>query len=180
MTAAISGSEPLATLLCNSAERSIVNGLRETARWCQDNGLHVRLYVFDDVTDQREVLPAPAQAVTGTVTQAAVMAQELTDHRWNACSRRWQAHHGRSLDHRLLLGCSQRIHRRHPPLHRCAHGIRSAARRNPARPMVPSCFAPQRHWHPWGPGAELGTWVEVLREALGKFAADRPAIRPAE
>jgi hypothetical protein len=48
MTAAITGSEPLATLLCNSAERSIVNGLRETARRCRDNGLHVRLYVFDE------------------------------------------------------------------------------------------------------------------------------------
>ena len=37
MTAAITGSGPLATLLCNSAEPSIVNGLRETARRCRDS-----------------------------------------------------------------------------------------------------------------------------------------------
>jgi hypothetical protein len=49
MTAVITGSEPLATLLCNSVERSIVNGLRETARRCRDSGLHVRMYVFDEL-----------------------------------------------------------------------------------------------------------------------------------
>jgi uncharacterized NAD-dependent epimerase/dehydratase family protein len=53
LTAAITGSAPLATLLCDSAERSIVNGLRETARRCRENGLHVRLYVFDELADQR-------------------------------------------------------------------------------------------------------------------------------
>lgn len=52
MTAVLTGSWPLATLLCNSAERSIVNGLRETARRCRDSGLHVRMYVFDELADQ--------------------------------------------------------------------------------------------------------------------------------
>jgi len=63
MTAVIAGSEPLATLLCNSAERSIVNDLRETARRCRDRGLHVRLYVFDELADQREALLTPVRAI---------------------------------------------------------------------------------------------------------------------
>ena len=63
MTAAITGSGPLATLLCNSAERSIVNGLRETARRCRDSGLHVRMYVFDEPADQREALLTPVRAI---------------------------------------------------------------------------------------------------------------------
>ena len=62
-TAAITGSEPLATLLCNSAERSIVNGLRETARRCRDRSMHVRMYVFDELADQREALLTPVRAI---------------------------------------------------------------------------------------------------------------------
>ena len=86
MTAPISGSEPLATLLCNSAERSIVNGLRETARWCRDSGLHVRLYVFDDLADQREALLTPVRAIIWDGHSSWAMARELTGHHWTACS----------------------------------------------------------------------------------------------
>jgi hypothetical protein len=63
MTVPVTGSEPLATLLCSSAECGVVNGLRETARRCRDNGLHVRLYVFDDQADQREALLTPVWAI---------------------------------------------------------------------------------------------------------------------
>jgi len=87
MTAAITGSEPLATLLCNSAERSLVNGLRETARRCRDSGLHVRMYVFDDLADQREALLTPARAIIWDGHSSwDDDDRESTDHRWKACS----------------------------------------------------------------------------------------------
>jgi hypothetical protein len=54
---------PLAAFLCNSAERSIVNGLRETAQHCVANALHVRFYVLDSPDDQREVVLSPARGI---------------------------------------------------------------------------------------------------------------------
>jgi len=81
MTAVITGSGPLATPLCNSAERSIVNGLRETALRCRDSGLHARMYVLDELADQREALLTPVQAwkaCSGTMPKMRIYSGNLT------------------------------------------------------------------------------------------------------
>lgn len=181
MTAAICGSEPLATLLCNSAERSIVNGLRETARRCRDNGMHVRLYVLDDLADQREVLLAPARAVVwdghsswgdgpgvdGSPLEAVfgLDGRRITAEAliigccWGATSEFTDVIRRYLAAPTAYVGCQKKPGKTHsaivfPPLLEALASLE--------------------------PGTELGTRVKALREAVGKAAADRPAIRPAE
>jgi hypothetical protein len=181
MTAAISGSEPLATLLCNSAERSIVNGLRETARRCRDNGLHVRLYVFDEVADQREALLAPARAII-----------------WDGHSS-WG--HGPGVDGSPLEGVFGRDGRRitaEALIIGCCWGATTeftdvirrylaaptayiGCQKKPGKTHGAIVFPPLLEaLASLEPGVELDTRVEALREALDKAAADWQAVRQSE
>ncbi len=182
MTAAISGSEPLATLLCNSAERSIVNGLRETTRWCRDSGLHVRLYVFDDLADQREALLTPVRAIVwdghsswdddvpgvdgspldgvfGRDGRRIAAEALIIGCCWGATSEFTDVIRGYLAAPTAYVGCLKRPGKAHgaivfPPLLEALASLE--------------------------PGADLDTRVEALGEALDKAAADWPAVRPAE
>lgn len=182
MTAAISGSEPLATLLCNSAERSIVNGLRETARWCRDSGLHVRLYVLDDLADQCEALQAPVRAIIWDghsswddnvpgIDGSPLDRVFVRDDRritaealiigccWGATSEFTDVIRRYLAEPTAYVGCLKRPGKTHgglvfPPLLEALASLE--------------------------PGADLDTRVEALREALGNAAVDWPAVRPAE
>jgi hypothetical protein len=57
------GRLPFAAFLCNSAEHSVVSGLRLTTRHCVAKNLHVRFHVLDDPDDQREAVLSSARAV---------------------------------------------------------------------------------------------------------------------
>jgi hypothetical protein len=182
MTAVITGSEPLATLLCNSAERSIVNGLRETARRCRDSGLHVRMYVFDELADQREALLTPVRAIiwdghsSWDDDEPGVDGSPLAgvfgnDGRyitaealiigccWGAGSEFTDVIRGYLAAPTAYVGCQKQPGKTHgaivfPPL---LEALASLA-----------------------PGADLDTRVETLREALDNTAAAWPTIKPAK
>jgi hypothetical protein len=182
MTAAISGSEPLATLLCNSAERSIVNGLRETARWSRHSGLRVRLYIFDDLADQREALLTPVRAIIwdghsswdddvpgvdgspldgvfGRDDRRITAEALIIGCCWGATSEFTDVIGRYLAAPTAYVGCLKRPGKTHgaivfPPLLEALASLEL--------------------------GASLDTRVEALREALDKAAMDWPAVRPAE
>jgi hypothetical protein len=181
-TAAISESGPLATLLCNSAERSIVNGLRETARRCRDSSLHVRMYVFDDVADQREALLTPVRAIFwdghsswdddvpgvdgspldgmfGRDVRRITAEALIIGCCWGATSKFTDVIRSYLAAPTAYVGCLKKPGKTHgaivfPPLLDALASVES--------------------------GADVETRVAALREALDKAAADWPAVRPAE
>jgi hypothetical protein len=182
MTAVIAGSEPLATLLCNSAERSIVNGLRETARRCSDSGLHVRMYVFDDPADQREALLTPVRVII-----------------WDGHSS-WDddvpgvdgsslegvfGDDGRSITaEALIIGCCWGADSQFTDVLRGCLAVPTAyvgCQKQPGKTHGAIVFPPLLEaLASLEPGADLDTRVAALREALDQTAADRPAIKPAQ
>ena len=177
MTAVIAGSEPLATLLCNSAERSIVNDLRETARRCRDRGLHVRLYVFDELADQREALLTPVRAIiwdghsNGDDDEPGVDGSPLA------------GIFGRDRRHlkALIVGCCRGAGSKFTDVIRgylAAPTAYVGCQKQPGKTHGAIVFPPRLEaLASLEPGEDLGTRVAALREALDKTAAAWPAVR---
>lgn len=182
MTAVITGSEPFATLLCNSAERSIVNGLRETARRCRASGLHVRMYVFDKPADQREALltsaraiiwdghsswdddepgvdGSPLEGVFGDDGKCITAEALIIGCCWGADGEFTDVIRGYLAAPIAYVGCQKQPGKTHgaivfPPLLEALASLE--------------------------PGADLDTRVAALREALDQTAATWPTIKPAK
>jgi hypothetical protein len=182
MTAAISGSEPLATLLCNSAERSIVNGLRETARWCRGSGLCVRLYVFDDLADQREALLTPVRAIiwdghSSWDDDVPGVDGSPLDGVFGRDDRRITAE-------ALIIGCCWGATSEFTDVIRrylAAPTAYVGCLKRPGKTHGAIVFPPLLEaLASLEPRADLDTRVEALREALDKAAVDWPTVRPAE
>jgi hypothetical protein len=182
MTAAISESGPLATLLCDSAERSIVNGLRETARRCRDSGLHVRMYVFDDLADQREALLTPVRAIiwdghSSWDDDVPGVDGSPLDGVFGRDDRRITAE-------ALIIGCCwgatsefTDVIRRYPAAPTAYVGCLKKPGKTHGAIVFPPLLETLASLEP---GADLDTRVAALRQALDTAAADWPAVRPAD
>ena len=181
MTAAITGSEPLATLLCNSAERSIVNGLRETARRCRDSGLHVRLYVFDDLADQREVLLTPVRAIIWDGHSS--WDDDVPGVDGSPLAGVLGRDRRRITAEALIIGCCWGADSEFTDVIRdylAAPTAYVGCQKQPGKTHGGMVFPPLLEaLASLEPGAELDMRVEALREALDNAAADWPAIKPA-
>jgi hypothetical protein len=92
---------------------------------------------------------------------------------------RWQTHHGRNLDHRLLLGATSEFTDVIRP-YLAAPTAYVGCQKKPGKTHGAIVFPPLlKALASLKPGVELDTRVEALREALDKAAEDSPAIRPA-
>jgi len=182
MTAAITGSGPLATLLCNSAEPSIVNGLRETARRCRDSGLHVRMYVFDELADQREALLTPVRAIIWDGHSSWDDDEPGVD---GSPLEGVFGGDGRCITaEALIVGCCWGAHSDFTDVicgYLAAPTAYVGCQKQPGKTHGAIVFPPLLEaLGALEPGADLDMRVTALREALDKTAADRPAIRQAQ
>lgn len=182
MAAVITGSGPLATLLCNSAELSIVDGLRDTARRCRDSGLHVRMYVFDELADQREALLAPVRATiwdghsNGDDDEPGIDGSPLAGI-FGRDRRRITAE-------ALIVGCCRGAGSKFTDVicrYLAAPTAYVGCLKEPGLTHGAIVFPPLLEaLASLEPGADLDTRIAALREALDNTAAAWPAIKPAK
>jgi hypothetical protein len=169
-----------ATLLSDSGEHGIVNGLRITAQHCALNGIHARFHVFDDADDQREALFTPARWIVWDGHGWEGSGPGIGDVSLDALIS-----DGRKIAaEALIVGCCWGVTDRYTDvIRRCLAapvayvGCEKRAGVTHGGVLFPPLLAALAAH---APGTDTDTLVAALREALGATVDEYSALRKTE